>query len=124
MNDDTVTAGSVTSCIARNTGAAAAASHLSHVRFRRNRFRPLPVSIPELKLGFSDFKCNKTRQHLCFGLQLTPKTPKVYTNCTALSLMPTIIGNTFAASLRTDICPQRKDARPRLTLGIRLILTF
>jgi hypothetical protein len=42
--------------------------------------------------------------------------PKVDTNCTALSLMPTIIGNTFAASLRTDICPQRKEARPRLTL--------
>ena len=50
--------------------------------------------------------------------------PEVDTNCTALSLMPTIIGNTFAASLRTDICPQRKEARPRLKLGIRLILTF
>jgi hypothetical protein len=32
--------------------------------------------------------------------------PKTDTNYTALSLMPTIIGNTFAASLRTDICPQ------------------
>jgi hypothetical protein len=42
--------------------------------------------------------------------------PKVGTSCTALSLMPTVIGNTFAASLRTDICPQRKEARPRLTL--------
>ena len=42
--------------------------------------------------------------------------PKVDTNCTALSLMPTIIGDTFAASLHTDICPQRKEARPRLTL--------
>jgi hypothetical protein len=31
-------------------------------------------------------------------------------NCTAPSLMPTIIGNTFAASLHTDICPQRKEA--------------
>ena len=51
-------------------------------------------------------------------------TPKADTNCTAQSLMPTIIGYTFAASLRTDICPQRKEARPRLTLGIRLILTF
>jgi hypothetical protein len=50
--------------------------------------------------------------------------PKVDTNCTAPSLMPTIIGSTFAASLRTDICPQRKEARPRLTLGIRLISTF
>ena len=36
--------------------------------------------------------------------------PKVDTNCTAPSLMPTIIGNTFAASLRTDICPQRKES--------------
>jgi hypothetical protein len=35
--------------------------------------------------------------------------PKTDTNCTALSLMPAIIGNTFAASLRTDICPQRKE---------------
>jgi hypothetical protein len=42
--------------------------------------------------------------------------PKVDTICTALSLMPTVIGNTFAASLRTDISPQRKEARPRLTL--------
>jgi hypothetical protein len=33
---------------------------------------------------------------------------KMDTNCTALSLLPAIIGNTFAASLRTDICPQRK----------------
>jgi hypothetical protein len=41
--------------------------------------------------------------------------PKVDTNCTALSLMPTVNGNTFSASLRTDICPQRKEARPRLT---------
>jgi hypothetical protein len=32
--------------------------------------------------------------------------PKTDANYTALSLMPTIIGNTFAASLRTDICPQ------------------
>jgi hypothetical protein len=39
--------------------------------------------------------------------------PKVDTSCTALSLVPTIIGNTFAASLRTDISPQRKEARPR-----------
>jgi hypothetical protein len=38
--------------------------------------------------------------------------PKVDTSCTALSLMRTIIGNTFAASLRTDISPQRKEARP------------
>ena len=36
--------------------------------------------------------------------------PKTDTNCTALSLMPAIIGNTFAASLRTDICPQRKES--------------
>jgi hypothetical protein len=36
--------------------------------------------------------------------------PKVDTSCTALSLMPTVIGNTFAASLRTDICPQRKES--------------
>jgi hypothetical protein len=41
--------------------------------------------------------------------------PKVGTSCTALSLMPTVNGNTFAASLRTDISPQRKEARPRLT---------
>jgi hypothetical protein len=40
-----------------------------------------------------------------------------------VSLMPTINGNTFAASLRTDICPQRKEARdvsrsdiPRVTI--------
>jgi hypothetical protein len=38
--------------------------------------------------------------------------------------MPTLIGNTFAASLHTDISPQRKEARPRLTLGIRFISTF
>jgi hypothetical protein len=52
--------------------------------------------------------------------------PKVDTkNCTALSLMPTIIGNTFAASLRTDICPsERKLVHASLALGIRLILTF
>jgi hypothetical protein len=31
--------------------------------------------------------------------------PKVDTNCTALSLMPTVNGNTFAASLRTDTSP-------------------
>jgi hypothetical protein len=36
--------------------------------------------------------------------------PKTDTNYTALSLMPTITGNTFAASLRTDICPQRKES--------------
>jgi hypothetical protein len=42
--------------------------------------------------------------------------PKTDTNCTALSLMPTVIDKTFAASLRTDICPQRKEARTRLTL--------
>ena len=36
--------------------------------------------------------------------------PKMDTNCTALSRMPAIIGNTFAASLRTDICPQRKES--------------
>jgi hypothetical protein len=36
--------------------------------------------------------------------------PKTDTNCTALSLMPTITGGTFAASLRTDICPQRKES--------------
>jgi hypothetical protein len=42
--------------------------------------------------------------------------PNVDTICTALSLMPTVNGNTFAASLRTDISPQRKEARPRLTL--------
>ena len=30
--------------------------------------------------------------------------------------MPTVIGNTFAASLNTDISPQRKEDRPRLTL--------
>jgi hypothetical protein len=36
--------------------------------------------------------------------------PKTDTNCTALSLIPTITGNTFAASLRTDICPQRKES--------------
>jgi hypothetical protein len=35
-----------------------------------------------------------------------------------------IIGNTFAASLRTDICPQRKEARPRLTLGHLFNLYF
>jgi hypothetical protein len=35
--------------------------------------------------------------------------PKTEANCTALSLVPTIIGNTFAASQRTDICPQRKE---------------
>jgi hypothetical protein len=35
--------------------------------------------------------------------------PKVDTNCTALSLMPTIIGNTFAASLaRTSVRSERK----------------
>jgi hypothetical protein len=33
-----------------------------------------------------------------------------------LSLMPTVIGSTFAASLRTDISPHRKEAHPRLTL--------
>jgi hypothetical protein len=31
-------------------------------------------------------------------------------NYTALSLIPTITGNAFAASLRTDICPQRKES--------------
>jgi hypothetical protein len=37
--------------------------------------------------------------------------PKTDTNYTAQSLMPTITGNTFAASLRTDdICPQRKES--------------
>jgi hypothetical protein len=36
--------------------------------------------------------------------------PKTDTNYTAPSLMPTITGNTFAASLRTDICPQRKES--------------
>jgi hypothetical protein len=36
--------------------------------------------------------------------------PKTDTNYTALSLTPTIIGNTFAASLRTDICPQWKES--------------
>jgi hypothetical protein len=36
--------------------------------------------------------------------------PKTDTNCTAPSLMPAIIGNMFAASLRTDICPQRKES--------------
>jgi hypothetical protein len=36
--------------------------------------------------------------------------PKTDTNCTALSLMPAITGHTFAASLRTDICPQRKES--------------
>jgi hypothetical protein len=35
--------------------------------------------------------------------------PKTDTNYTALSLIP-ITGNTFAASLRTDICPQRKES--------------
>jgi hypothetical protein len=35
---------------------------------------------------------------------------KTDTNYTALSLMPTITGNTFAASPRTDICPQRKES--------------
>jgi hypothetical protein len=53
-----------------------------------------------------------------------PHPPERRWTPTALSLMPAIIGNTFAASLRTDICPQRQEARPRLTLGIRLILTF
>jgi hypothetical protein len=48
--------------------------------------------------------------HLCVPRSQEAHTPQ------ALSLMPTIIGNTFAASLRTDICPQRKEARPRLTL--------
>jgi hypothetical protein len=50
--------------------------------------------------------------------------PKVDTNCTALSLMPTIIGNTFAASLRTDICPQRKEARLCFTFGHPFNLNF
>jgi hypothetical protein len=36
--------------------------------------------------------------------------PKTDTKYTALSLIPTIIGNTFAASLRTDTCPQRKES--------------
>jgi hypothetical protein len=36
--------------------------------------------------------------------------PKTDTKYTALSLIPTIIGNTFAASLRTDISPQRKES--------------
>jgi hypothetical protein len=36
--------------------------------------------------------------------------PKTDTNYTALSLIPTITGNTFAASLRTDTCPQRKGS--------------
>jgi hypothetical protein len=36
--------------------------------------------------------------------------PKTDTNYTALSLMPAITGNTFAASLRTDICPQREES--------------
>jgi hypothetical protein len=36
--------------------------------------------------------------------------PKTDTNYTALSLILTITGNTFAASLRTDICPQRKES--------------
>ena len=46
---------------------------------------------------------------------LGPSHPQVGTICTTLSLMPTVNGNTFAASLRTDISPQRKEARPRLT---------
>jgi hypothetical protein len=50
------------------------------------------------------------------ALALTPCSRRHCTSCTALSLMPTVIGNTFAASLRTDISPQRKEARPRLTL--------
>jgi hypothetical protein len=36
--------------------------------------------------------------------------PKTDTNYTALSLIPTITGNTFAASRRIDICPQRKES--------------
>jgi hypothetical protein len=35
--------------------------------------------------------------------------PKTDATCTALSLIPKITGNTFAAPLRTDICPQRKE---------------
>jgi hypothetical protein len=58
----------------------------------------------------------QVRPHRSTHPQPLTTLPKVDTNCTALSLMPTIIGNTFAASLRTDICPQRKEARPRLTL--------
>jgi hypothetical protein len=46
------------------------------------------------------------------------------TNFTALSLIPTIIGNTFAASLRTDICPQRKESSSTSHARNPLILTF
>jgi hypothetical protein len=50
--------------------------------------------------------------------------PKVDTSCTTLSLMPTVIDKTFAASLRTDISPQRKEARTHVSRSIRLIFTF
>jgi hypothetical protein len=54
--------------------------------------------------------------------------PKKDTNCTALSLMPAIIGILVVTRsqllyARTSVRSEKK-ARPRLTLGIRLILTF
>jgi hypothetical protein len=36
--------------------------------------------------------------------------PRIRTPTAPHCLMPAIIGNTFAASLRTDICPQRKES--------------
>jgi hypothetical protein len=52
--------------------------------------------------------CLATRRHPSHSA-VSPLHPRD-TNYTALSLIPTITGNTFAASLRTDICPQRKES--------------
>jgi hypothetical protein len=53
--------------------------------------------------------------HFVFVFRVAPlqctTLPKVDPNCTAPSLIPKVNGNTFAASLHTDISPQRKEAR-------------
>jgi hypothetical protein len=50
--------------------------------------------------------------------------PMMDTNCIALSLMPTLFGNTFAASLRTDICPQRRESSSTSHARNPFILNF
>jgi hypothetical protein len=48
-----------------------------------------------------------------FSGSAPPGAPKVDTNCTTPSLIPTVNGTRFSASIRTDTSPQRKEARPR-----------
>jgi hypothetical protein len=113
-----VAAAAAAALVAGSMGGRGGAVLLGELERQWEGEAPVPASrwpketVPAFGLGAAEdtptaveVRC-RSLSHPLFKTAL----PKTDTKCTALSLTPTIIGNTFAASLRTDTCPQRKES--------------